>query len=98
MYNLLLPQTLNWNAKVAFDSNHNWFEFIFSDDNRTDYFKYRVHLSSHSELLSVLEGIRDGMRYSFIPDVFFTEPYSMKIRQALGYTPNPYDFFPKKAA
>ena len=88
-YNLLQPKSEEWRIDVV--ENKDWFEFKFFDESG-NYYSYRVHLPDGYNVKDVLSNFAYGMRYDFIPIVFAEEPYFSKIREALGWSPNPFDF------
>lgn len=92
MYNLLLPHTNEWSIQTFINKEENWLELRFSDQNRTDYYKYRIHPQGGDTLEMLIEKLKMGLRCSYVPETFYEIKYIYKIRSSLGWKPSPFDF------
>lgn len=90
-YDMLEPRSKEWHIEVVRNDDEAWFEFQFNDE-RDKYYIYRVHVEEPLTVEEVLNGLRMDIRYDFIPPIFYTAPYTYKIRKHLGWRPGPFDF------
>lgn len=90
MINLLQPRSFgDWYIKIIRQPDKIIFEH-YQEDKK--FYHYTSYLNS-KEQEELINCFKSNNKSSLIPPVYFTEPYLSKIRSALNWKPNLWNFF-----
>ena len=90
MIQLLQPRSFgDWHIKLTQKEDRIIFHHYQNDK---EFYSYTAYLNSQ-EQKELFDCFKSNNKSSLIPPIYFTEPYLSKIRTALNWKPNIWNFF-----